>query len=146
MSEKSDPPSDPRDNSLFRGVVGFLALAAGILGFAALFWIEIPARNENALMFAMGIVFGWGSAVIASEYGATTTGRKVAESAIRRIERGDIASDAQLPFENDKPTEVEIVQPVDKPVPTTDVPSSAVSPAPPAPQRGAPGATPIMED
>lgn len=78
---------DPNDNSFFRGVVGFLALGAGIAGFIALFWIEIPARNENALMFAMGIVFGWGSAVISSEYGATTTGRKVAESAIRNIER-----------------------------------------------------------
>lgn len=88
MTERS-----PSDNAFFRGVVGFLALAAGILGFAALFWIEIPARNENALMFAMGIVFGWGSAVVASEYGATTTGRKVAESAIRRIERGDIAGE-----------------------------------------------------
>lgn len=78
---------DPDDNHLFRGVIGFLALFAGIAGFIALFWVEIPARNENALMFAMGIVFGWGSAVIASEYGATTTGRKVAESAIRKIER-----------------------------------------------------------
>lgn len=86
-----------RDSSFFRSVVGLLALVAGIGGFAALFWIEIPARNENALMFALGIVFGWGSAVIASEYGATTTGRKVAESAIRRIERGDIASDGAAP-------------------------------------------------
>lgn len=84
---------NPHDNSFFRSLVGLLSLGAGIAGFAALFWIEIPARNENALMFALGIVFGWGSAVIASEYGATTTGRKVAESAIRRIERGDIASD-----------------------------------------------------
>ena len=83
---------DPNDNSIFRAVVGFLALGAGIAGFIALFWIEIPARNENALLFAMGIVFGWGSAVIASEYGATTTGRKVAESAIRNIERQNSAT------------------------------------------------------
>ncbi len=88
-----DETAETRKDSFFRSFIGFLALGAGIVGFAALFWIEIPARNENALMFAMGIVFGWGSAVIASEYGATTTGRKVAESAIRRIERGDIASD-----------------------------------------------------
>lgn len=87
MTDHALMEKDPHDNSLFRGVVGFLALGAGIAGFIALFWIEIPARNENALMFAMGIVFGWGSAVIASEYGATTTGRKVAESAIRNIER-----------------------------------------------------------
>jgi hypothetical protein len=76
-----------KEGGLFSAAIGLLALSAGILGFAALFWIEIPARNENALMFAMGIVFGWGSAVIASEYGATTVGRKVAESAVRNIER-----------------------------------------------------------
>lgn len=84
-------------DGFFRGLVGFIALAAGVGGFLALFWIEIPPRNENALMFAMGIVFGWGSAVIASEYGATTTGRKVAESAIRNIERQNIASDGPAP-------------------------------------------------
>mgnify|MGYP003577594727 CR=1 FL=1 len=82
-------PIDPKEGSFFRAAIGLLALGAGIAGFTALFYIEIPARNENALMFAMGIVFGWGSAVIASEYGATTTGRKVAESAIRKIERQD---------------------------------------------------------
>ena len=76
-----------KEGGFFSAAIGLLALGAGIAGFVALFWIEIPARNENALMFAMGIVFGWGSAVIASEYGATTVGRKVAESAVRNIER-----------------------------------------------------------
>lgn len=76
-----------KEGSIFRAIVGTIALGAGIAGFIALFWIEIPARNENALMFAMGIVFGWGSAVIGSEYGATTVGRRVADSAIRSIER-----------------------------------------------------------
>ena len=89
----------PEDRGFFRGLIGLLALGAGILGFGALFWIEIPARNENALMFALGIVFGWGSAVIASEYGATTTGRKVAESAIRDIERRSMGSDSSAPEE-----------------------------------------------
>ncbi len=79
---------DHKEGSFFRAMIGMLALGAGIAGFVALFYIEIPARNENALMFAMGIVFGWGSAVIASEYGASTTGRKAAESAIRQIEQG----------------------------------------------------------
>lgn len=111
---------DPHDNSLFRGVVGFLALGAGIAGFIALFWIEIPARNENALMFAMGIVFGWGSAVIASEYGATTTGRKVAESAIRNIERQNIASDAAPTGTPEDPLSVAGAAPDKKPVETKD--------------------------
>lgn len=94
-----------KEGSWFRAGIGLLALTAGIGGFAALFWIEIPARNENALMFAMGIVFGWGSAVVASEYGATTTGRKVAESALRRIE-----NDTQ---------DVNVVNDEADPVPTT---------------------------
>ena len=79
------PP--PKEGSFFRAVIGFLALAVGMGGFGALFFIEIPARNENALMFAMGIVFGWGSAVISSEYGASTTGRRVAESAVKKLEK-----------------------------------------------------------
>lgn len=87
-----DDTLEAKKDGFFRGMVGLLALAAGIIGFGALFFLEIPARNENALMFAMGIVFGWGSAVVASEYGATTTGRKVAESAIRNIERQNVAS------------------------------------------------------
>lgn len=85
-----------KEDSFFRATIGFLALGAGIVGFMALFWIEVPARNENALMFAMGIVFGWGSAVIASEYGATTTGRKVAESAIRKIEQENSTQDVNV--------------------------------------------------
>lgn len=82
------PP--PKDGSVFRAVIGFLALGAGIGGFIALFFFEIPPRNENAIMFALGIVFGWGSAVISSEYGATTTGRRVADSAIKKIEQDAI--------------------------------------------------------
>lgn len=74
---------------MFRAIIGFIALAAGIGGFAALFVIEIPPRNENALMFALGIVFQWGASVISSEYGVTTTGRTVAEAVTRKIEKGE---------------------------------------------------------
>lgn len=115
MNDGKVEGQDPRDNALFRAVVGFLALGAGIAGFIALFWIEIPARNENALMFAMGIVFGWGSAVIASEYGATTTGRKVAESAIRRIERNDQSIDQGPTGTTDDPLSTKVVNPPDSP-------------------------------
>lgn len=88
MTDKSDrltPP--PKEGSLFRAILGLLAVGAALVGFIALYFIEIPARNENALMIALGIVFGWGSSVIGSEYGATTTGRRVAESAIKKIEK-----------------------------------------------------------
>lgn len=87
MNDDSTLGPPPKDGSLFRGIIGFLALATGIAGFGALFFIEIPARNENALMFALGVVFGWGSSVIASEYGASTTGRRAADAAIKRVEQ-----------------------------------------------------------
>ena len=87
MSDDSTLGPPPKEGSAFRAVIGFLALATGIAGFGALFFIEIPARNENALMFALGVVFGWGSSVIASEYGASTTGRRAADATIKQIER-----------------------------------------------------------
>lgn len=70
----------------FRATLGLIAVVGSLLAFGALFFIEIPARNENALMFAMGGVFGWASAVFSSEYGASQIGRKVAEGAIRQME------------------------------------------------------------
>lgn len=109
MSEETRIGLEAAKDSFFRSVIGFLALGAGIAGFAALFMFEIPQRNENALMFAMGIVFGWGSAVIASEYGATTTGRKVAESAIRKIERQDQAPQ-DVVVVNEEPNAVPVME------------------------------------
>lgn len=87
--DPASPGPPPSEGSFFRGVIGFVALGAAIGGFAGLFFFEIPARNENAIMFALGSVFGWAGAVISSEYGATTTGRRVAESAIKKIEKED---------------------------------------------------------
>lgn len=81
------------ESGLFRFIIGLLTMATAIGGFGALFFIAIPRGNENAIMFALGAVFGWAGAVVASEYGATTTGRKVAESAVRQIERQTIANE-----------------------------------------------------
>jgi hypothetical protein len=83
MSDHSAPGPAPKDGSFFRGVVGFIAIGTGVAGFLLLFFIEIPARNENALMFAMGVIFGWGSNVVASEYGASATGRKLADQMVK---------------------------------------------------------------
>ena len=84
MDEVPPPPST--ESNLFRLAIGFISLAGGLFGFVALYFIEIPARNENALMFALGIVFGWGSSVVNSEFGASSTGRKMAEQAVRKLE------------------------------------------------------------
>jgi len=82
-----------KESGLLRGIIGLIALGGAMAGFFMLFYMEIPARNENALLLALGVVLGWAGSVVSSEYGATTTGRKVAESAIRKIERQDIASE-----------------------------------------------------
>ncbi len=85
--------TDKPDSAWFRGTIGFLCIAGSLIGFGGLYFVEVPIGNRDALMLALGIVFGWGSAVVQSEYGSTATGRKVADSAIRNIERQAIASD-----------------------------------------------------
>jgi tRNA C32,U32 (ribose-2'-O)-methylase TrmJ len=82
------------DKGFFRFVIGFVALATAVLGFAALFIVKVPPENKDAMMFALGAVFGWAGSVIASEYGATTTGRKIAESVTRQIDRSNIGESA----------------------------------------------------
>lgn len=84
-SSKFGPP--PKEGVIFRAVIGFLAVVGSLAGFTMLYFIAIPSTNRDALMLALGIVFGWGSAVVQSEYGATTTGRKIAESAIKQAEK-----------------------------------------------------------
>jgi len=69
----------------FRAVIGLTCIMAGLAGLALLFFIEVPARNENALLLALGVVLGWGSSVVASEYGASSTGRKAADAALGQI-------------------------------------------------------------
>lgn len=86
MSDEATPGPPPKDGSVFRAIIGFIALGAGIVGFLALYFVPIPPGNRDALMLALGIVIGWGSSVIQSEYGASTTGRKVADHAIKQLE------------------------------------------------------------
>lgn len=86
-----DEQEHRNDGRAFRWVVGMLVLATAVAGFAALFYLRVPPENKDAMMFALGAIFGWAGAVVSSEYGVTTTGRKVAESVVRQIERQDLA-------------------------------------------------------
>jgi hypothetical protein len=105
--------TDQRETGgLFRFVIGLLALATAVGGFAALFVVRVPPENKDAMMFALGAVFGWATSVIASEYGSTATGRKVAESAVRQMERQTIAGETTA--------QVEVVNDTTNPVPTTE--------------------------
>lgn len=94
------------DRGILRGIIGLIALAGAMVGFFLLFYIEIPARNENALLLALGVVLGWAGSVVASEYGSTTTGRKVADSAIRGLERQQIAAEGTPSGTPDDPLSV----------------------------------------
>jgi hypothetical protein len=103
-----------KDSGVFRFIIGFVVMATAVGGFAALFVVRVPPENKDAMMFALGAVFGWAASVVASEYGATTTGRKVAEQAVRTMERQAIASE--------QPSQVEVVNPPGNPVPVENKP------------------------
>lgn len=95
------------EGHIFRYVIGMLCIVGGLASLAGLYFIEVPAGNKEPLLLAIGIVLGWGGGVVNSEYGATTTGRKFAESAVKTIDR-------QLSGE---PTSVQVVNPPTEPVP-----------------------------
>lgn len=84
MTDEPSPLPPPHDGAGFRAVIGMLCLFGGLVGFAMLFVVRVPPENRDAMMLALGIVMGWGSAVVQSEYGASSTGRKAADATIQR--------------------------------------------------------------
>lgn len=63
-----------------RALIGFMAVAGGLSGFAALYVYEVPVANKDPLMFALGNIFAWGSQVIQSEFGGGRASRKLADA------------------------------------------------------------------
>ena len=106
---------DHKDSGFFRFVIGLVVLATAVGGFAALFVVKVPIENKDAMMFALGAVFQWAAGVVASEYGASTTGRKVAESAVRQIERQTVANETLT-----EPAQVTVVNPPSDPIPVQE--------------------------
>ena len=87
--------SDGRESgwsNVFRGFIGVLALTSSVAALAGLYFIIVPTGNKEPLLLAIGIIMGWGSSIVNSEYGATSTGRKVVDSAVRNIERQNVAA------------------------------------------------------
>lgn len=74
----------PRESNLFRSAIGVLAVLGGLGGLAALYFIEVPTGNRDALMLGLGAILGWGAAVVNHEFGSSISGRKAAEAGIKR--------------------------------------------------------------
>lgn len=106
------------DNAIFRQFIGVLCILGGLSALAGLYFVDVPEGNKEPLLLAIGIVLGWGGNVVSSEYGATTTGRKVAESAVRTLERQQIASELTAT----EPQPVHVVNAPGDPVPVSEEP------------------------
>lgn len=104
--------TEHQDNAIFRQAIGMLCIIGGLTALAGLYFVDVPEGNKEPLLLAIGIVLGWGGSVVNSEYGATTTGRKVAETAVRTMERQQLASELST-----EPQAVQVVNAPDEPVP-----------------------------
>lgn len=62
----------------FRRIVGLIAVVAGLLIVAGLFFVDVPANNREPLLTMAGVVIGWGTAVINYEFGSSSGGRALA--------------------------------------------------------------------
>lgn len=63
----------------FRPLLGLAAVGSGVAGLLGLYFVTLPQSNERPLLLGLGMVLQWGSSVVNSEYGSTTTGRKLAD-------------------------------------------------------------------
>lgn len=74
----------PREGSIYRAILGLVALLMGASGLVGLFFVKIPEGNKEALILALGVILGWGSTVMAYEFGSSPSGRKAADAGIRK--------------------------------------------------------------
>ena len=88
---------------VFRYMLGAGVVLFGFVGLLGLYLIEIPAGNRDAVVLALGLVLGWGSAVVNYEFGSSSAGRKAADAGIARA--------------TDTPQPVTVTNPIDQPVP-----------------------------
>lgn len=99
------------ERNTFRYAVGMIAVIGGLIGLIALYFVEIPVGNRDAVMLALGIVLGWGSGVINGEWGSSPAGREMAKLGVE-AQRQAVET----------PRQVEVVNPPGKPVPVVDEP------------------------
>ncbi len=73
----------PREGSVYRALLGLVALVGGLLGLGGLYFVPIPEGNREPLLLALGLVLGWGSTVIGYEFGSSPAGRKAADAGVK---------------------------------------------------------------
>lgn len=84
MTENKLSASPPREGSLYRAILGLVALIGGLLGLGGLYFIPIPEGNREPLLLALGLVLGWGSTVVSYEFGSSPSGRKAADAGVKK--------------------------------------------------------------
>jgi hypothetical protein len=81
------PLALPHERQWFRPLLGLICVVGGIGGVVALYAFPIPTANQQPFTLALGIILGWGSAVVASEFGQSVTGRRLGEATVRALEK-----------------------------------------------------------
>lgn len=69
------------DRSWFRYGLGIAVVTGGFGLVAALIGWSVPSANRDAVMLAIGVVLGWGSSVVAFEFGSSPSERKASDIA-----------------------------------------------------------------
>ena len=82
-NERAIGASPLGEGSLYRAVLGLVALVGGLMGLGGLYFIPIPEGNREPLLLALGLVLGWGSTIVGYEFGSSPSGRRAAEAGVR---------------------------------------------------------------
>ena len=93
-------------HSTYRYAIGLIAIFGGLGGLFTLFYVEVPPGNRDALMLALGVVLGWGGAVIQGEWGSSPAGLQMAQ----------LGADRAM----NEPIPTKVVNKPGEPIPTTD--------------------------
>lgn len=88
----------------FRYVVGMVAVIGGFIGLIALYFVEIPLGNRDAVTLALGLVLGWGGSVINGEWGSSPAGRDMADFGARMASETPIKTELTNTKDNPVPT------------------------------------------
>ncbi len=82
-AQESLGAAPPREGSLYRALLGLVALIGGLMGLAGLYFVPIPEGNREPLVLALGLVLGWVRTVMGFEFRCSPAGRKAADAGVK---------------------------------------------------------------